>query len=65
MTGKVVSLSRVRKTRARDEKRRKADSNAAKHGRTKAERDAEAKRMAKADFHLDGHKTAPDTPEGT
>lgn len=65
MTGKVVSLSRVRKTRARDDKRRSADSNAAKHGRSKAEREAEEKRTAKARADLDGHKTTPDTPEGT
>ncbi len=56
MTGKVVSLSRARKSRARDEDRRQADANAAKHGRTKAERLTDAKRKAKDTRDLDAHK---------
>ncbi|MEX3015207.1 DUF4169 family protein [Gymnodinialimonas hymeniacidonis] len=56
MTGKVVSLSRARKSRARDEDRRQADANAAKHGRTKAERLADETRDAKATRNLDAHK---------
>ena len=35
---KVVNLSRVRKSRARDEKSRSADANAVKFGRTKGEK---------------------------
>ena len=35
VSGKLVNLSRARKTRARDEKRRKADQNAARFGRTR------------------------------
>ena len=56
MTAKVVTLSRARKTRARDDKRQKADANAAKFGRTKAEREAAALEAAKAARHLDQHK---------
>lgn len=56
MTGKVVSLSRLRKARARDEARRQADANAARHGRTKAEKAAEATRARKAEGDLDGHR---------
>lgn len=50
-----INLNRARKTRARDEALRQADANAAKHGRTKAERDLEAARKAKADKRLDDH----------
>lgn len=56
MTGKVVSFSRARKTRARDEKKRRADGNAAKFGRTKAEREAETARAAKLAERLEGHR---------
>ncbi|MBF9042003.1 DUF4169 family protein [Rhodobacterales bacterium HKCCE4037] len=56
VTGKVVNLNRARKSRARDAERRKADVNAAKFGRTKAEKRAEALRAGKAEKDLDGHK---------
>ena len=58
---KIVNLSRARKTRARDEKRRKADVNAAKFGRSRAERDAEARAAKKAARHLDQHRREDDT----
>ena len=60
MTGKVVNLSRARKSRARDDKRRQADENAAKHGRSKAERLVEAADAARAKAHLDGHERDKD-----
>lgn len=60
MSGKIVNLSRVRKTRARDEQRQKADANAAKFGRTKAERAADADAADKAARHLDSHKREGD-----
>ena len=44
MTGRVLSLSRVRKDRARARKRAEADANAAKFGRTKAEKMRDAAR---------------------
>ncbi len=56
MTGKVVSLSRARKSKARDADRRRADENAARHGRAKAEKVAEAEREAKLNRDLDGHR---------
>ncbi len=60
MTGKVVSLSRARKTRARDDKRRQADANAAKHGRGKAEKATDAAVANKAERDLDGHRRDDD-----
>lgn len=60
MTAKIVTLSRARKTRARDDKRRQADANAALFGRTKAEREAEARAAEKAARHLDQHKREAD-----
>ncbi|MGP1356227.1 DUF4169 family protein [Roseicyclus sp.] len=56
MTGKVLSLSRARKTRARDDRKRKADENAARFGRTRAEREAEAARAAQEAARLEAHR---------
>ncbi|WP_439137701.1 DUF4169 family protein [Roseicyclus sp.] len=56
MTAKIVNLSRARKTRARDDKRRQADANAARFGQTKAERDAATRAAEAAARHLDQHK---------
>lgn len=53
---KIVNLSRARKSRARDEKRRKGDENAAKFGRTKARKGLEDARAEKARRDLDGHE---------
>lgn len=53
---RIVNLNRARKDRARTEKRSEADANAAKFGRTKAERQAEAARTAREAAILDGHK---------
>jgi hypothetical protein len=56
LTGKVVNLTRARKARARDDRRRAADANAAKHGMTKAEREAAARDTEAAARHLDRHR---------
>ncbi len=56
MTAKLVNLTRARKTRARDEKRRLADANAARHGLTRAERAALDHQADKAQTHLDQHR---------
>ncbi|MEJ6388519.1 DUF4169 family protein [Gymnodinialimonas ulvae] len=56
MSGKLVSLSKARKSRARDAARKQADENAVKHGRPKAARDRNAARKALADKRVDGHK---------
>ncbi|WP_375281776.1 DUF4169 family protein [Pseudooctadecabacter sp.] len=49
----IVNLNRVRKDRDRTAKKAEADQNAAKFGRTKAERLAEAARDARAKQQLD------------
>lgn len=60
-----VNLNRYRKDKARAEKRAKADSNAAKFGRTRAEKALDAARSDKATRSLDAHRiaAAEDTPE--
>ena len=52
---KVVNLREARKARERAEKRAQGDANAAKFGRTKAEREQEAARAEKARAFIDGH----------
>jgi hypothetical protein len=56
MSGKIINLTRARKSRARDEARRQADQNAARHGRSKADRAAEADQARKDAQHLDQHR---------
>ncbi|MGB0439086.1 MAG: DUF4169 family protein [Primorskyibacter sp.] len=60
----VVSLSKARKARARTDKQRTGAENAAKFGRTKAERARDTQQDTRATRHLDGHKveTAPPHP---
>ena len=53
---KVVSLSKARKSRARDAARREADANAVKFGRTKAEKTKDRAEAEKSARDLDGHK---------
>lgn len=52
----IVNLRTVKKQAARKAARHAADASAAKHGRTKAERDLEKTRAEKAARALDGHK---------
>ena len=52
----VVNLKAARKARARAAAKVAADANAAKFGRTKAERDREAAQADKARRDLDGHR---------
>jgi fumarate hydratase class II len=56
VTDKVVSLGRARKAKARADAKRQADANAAKFGRTKAEREAEAAKREAEARRLDGHE---------
>ncbi|MEO0939841.1 MAG: DUF4169 family protein [Pseudomonadota bacterium] len=56
MTGKLVNLGRARKDRARAERAARGNANAARFGRTKAQRIAEAAAKAKAARELDGKK---------
>ena len=52
----VVNLRTVKKQAARKAARQAADANAAKHGRTKSERELEKARAAQVAKALDGHK---------
>lgn len=52
----VVNLRTAKKQAARKAARSAADANAAKHGRTKLERELEKARAEKAARALDGHK---------
>lgn len=54
-----VNLNKVRKTRARAAKRAQADENAVKHGRSKAERQQDEAKAAKAITFIDAHKREP------
>jgi hypothetical protein len=53
---KIVNLRQARKDRARTEQKREATANAAKFGRSKSERRAEADKSGKDARHLDGHR---------
>ena len=52
----VSNLNQFRKQKARVEKRRQGDENAAKHGRSKAQKLAEEQAATRATQHLDQHK---------
>lgn len=52
----IVNLRTAKKQVAREAARREANANAAKHGRTKAERELEKSRAEQADRHLDSHR---------
>lgn len=54
--GKPVNLNRFRKEQARAEKKARADQNAVKHGRTKAEKDLDKARNQQATRRFDEHK---------
>ncbi|MBY6089360.1 DUF4169 family protein [Pseudooceanicola sp. 502str34] len=58
-----VNLNRFRKDKARAERKARADENAVKFGRSKAQKDAEKARAEQARRLLDGHRTeaAPGT----
>ncbi|MGQ0564245.1 MAG: DUF4169 family protein [Gemmobacter sp.] len=52
----MVNLRAARKDRARAEAKAEADANAAKFGRSKAEKHREAAQADKARRDLDGHR---------
>jgi sRNA-binding protein len=52
---KIVNLRAARKAKERETSRAAGDQNAAKFGRTKAEKDLEKARAEKARRDLDGH----------
>lgn len=51
-----VNLNRFRKQKARAEKKARAEENAVKFGRSKAEKDLDRARADKARRDLDGHE---------
>ncbi|MCP1170256.1 DUF4169 family protein [Limimaricola litoreus] len=53
---KPVNLNQFRKQKARAEKTARADANAAKFGRTKAEKARDAAEAESAARRLDGHR---------
>jgi Domain of unknown function (DUF4169) len=55
VTGQLINLRSARKAKAKDAAVRAATTNAAKFGRSKAEKTAEAAAQAKAKRDLDGH----------
>lgn len=57
----IINLRQARKQRARADKAATADANRAAHGRTLAEREAEAAEEERRDHLLDGAKR--DRPE--
>lgn len=57
---KVVNLNQIRKQQSRAKKRAEGDENAAKFGRTKAQRDAEKQQAERARAHLDAHLRDPE-----
>ena len=52
----ITNLKRFRKQKTRDDARRAGDTNAAKFGRTKAEKKSQKDDQDCATRHLDGHK---------
>lgn len=56
MSGSPVNLNRARKARSREEAKSRADANAIKHGRTKAEKQADRARAEKAASHVEAHR---------
>ncbi len=56
MSDGPVNLNRFRKDKAREEAKTRADANAVKFGRTKAERVLQAAKSEKARRMLDQHK---------
>jgi len=51
-----VNLNRFRKQKARAERQARAEENAVKYGRTKAQKDLEAAQEQAQARRLDGHK---------
>jgi hypothetical protein len=52
----IINLNRTRKTKTRAEKRKIADQNAQKFGRTKVEKKRDVVIAAKAKEYVDQHK---------
>ena len=55
----IVNLNQFKKKKARQDEKRRADENAVKFGRTKAEKELEKARAAQARKALDAHRKEP------
>jgi len=55
----IVNLRMARKQKARAERERTAAENRALHGRSKTDRQLDAKRGERAEAALDGHRREP------
>ena len=64
MTERPIKLNRARKARARNEARRRADENALRFGRGKAERARDAAEAERGASRLDGHRLDENRREG-
>ena len=56
MAAEIINLNKVRKARLRADKERKAEENRARHGRSRAERDADDAQRMRDKAHLDGSR---------
>lgn len=56
----ITNLTQFRKQRARADARQRGDENAARFGRTKAQKAAEAQSAERAARHLDQHRRSPE-----
>jgi len=54
--GDVINLRKVRKQAKKREDAERAAANRTAHGRTKAERDLQARNADRLNRHLDGHR---------
>lgn len=59
-----INLNKFRKQKAGADKRATADANSVRFGRTKAARDLDAAREAKAKALLEGHRLGPTDEDG-
>jgi len=57
---KPINLRAARKARERDRKRAEGDANAARFGRTKAQKDSEARAEEKTRATWEAHKREPE-----
>lgn len=61
--GQIVNMNRFRKHKTREAARHKGDANAAKFGRSKAERQAATEALTRASRQLEAHRReAPPGP---
>lgn len=55
----IVNLNQVRKAKARQDERQRAEENRAKFGRSKAEKGVVQRLESKAEHTLDAHRREP------